>query len=61
MAITSIMGINSTGLQNEGVKPKESIVKELKNRFENIYLLYDNDFDSETNWGRQFGEKIVNF
>jgi len=58
MAITSIMGINSTGLQNEGVKPKESIVKELKNRFENIYLLYDNDFDSETNWGRQFGEKI---
>lgn len=58
MAITSIMGISSTGLQNEGVKPKESIVKELKNRFENIYLLYDNDFDSETNWGREFGKKI---
>jgi hypothetical protein len=58
MAITSVTGISSTGLQNEGVKPKDQIVKELKDRFENIFLLYDNDFDSKTNWGRQFGEKI---
>lgn len=58
MAITNITGISSTGLQNENIEPKESVISELKNRFENIYLLYDNDFNSKTNWGREFGKKL---
>jgi hypothetical protein len=32
----------------------------VKNRFDLIYVLYDNDFDKPVNWGRQFGEKFSN-
>lgn len=51
-------GIPCTSLQGEGYIPKEKVVNELKERFKNIYILYDNDFNSETNWGRADGKKL---
>ena len=60
MCLFSTSGINSTALQAENVTPKKHVINELKDRFENIYLLYDNDFDSKINWGRKFGKKISN-
>ena len=50
--------MNVVALQNEGIMPKKSVVKELKERFNNIYLLYDNDAEKEINWGQQHGRNI---
>lgn len=50
--------ITSCSLQSEGVHAKKSVVKELKGRFKNIFVLYDNDFNSEVNTGRVAGEKL---
>jgi hypothetical protein len=58
MCIREVSGFPSTALQTENIIPKENVFKELQKRFENLYLLYDNDYDSETNWGREFGKKF---
>lgn len=58
MTISSVTGINSTALQNENIIPKQHIIDDLKSRFGNIYIFYDNDFNSSTNWGRKFGKKL---
>lgn len=59
MAIDSILGIPAVSLQAETAKPKEKVIAELKERFYNIYVLYDNDFDAEENWGRKFGKELA--
>ena len=33
--------------------------EQLNERFIDIYSFYDNDFDKEINWGRQFGDKLA--
>ena len=58
MSITGVTGIPAVSLQAEGVKPKLSVINELEERFESIYVLYDNDYDKATNWGREFGKKL---
>lgn len=50
--------IPSISLQGEGYIPKNNVVKSLQQRFENIYILYDNDFSSSENHGRIFGNKL---
>ena len=50
--------LTSCALQSEKVNPKESVMDELKGRFDEIYVLYDNDYDKEKNWGMIAGEKI---
>ena len=51
--------ISSTSLQAEGFLPKEHVLNIVKNKFNNnVYLLYDNDFDKEKNYGRTYGNKI---
>jgi len=52
--------ITSCSLQSEGVNPKKSVVNELKGRFKEVFVMYDNDFNSEVNRGRVAGEKICN-
>lgn len=52
-------GIPSVSLQGEGYVPKEQVVQELKNRFTNVYILYDNDFQAEENHGRIFGADLA--
>jgi len=52
--------IPSCSLQAESLLPKEHVVQELKNRFKNVYVLYDNDFNSltGTNIGQLLGENF---
>jgi phage/plasmid primase-like uncharacterized protein len=50
--------ITSCSLQSEGVNAKESVVNELKGRFKEIFVMYDNDFDNDKNPGRSAGQKL---
>jgi hypothetical protein len=34
------------------------VFEQLNDRFEDITLLYDNDFDKEINWGQKFANKL---
>lgn len=58
LSIMATMNIPATSLQAEGTIPKQSVVDELKTRFDYIFLLYDNDFDKNVNYGRAYGEKL---
>lgn len=60
MALNDVCGIPAIALQSESAKPKEQIVDELKSRFKDIYILYDNDYDKDENWGRTFGIGMSN-
>ena len=51
-------GIPTTSLQGEGYMPKDKIVGQLQARFKEIYVLYDNDFKSDKNYGRIDAQKI---
>lgn len=51
--------IPSISLQAESYLPKEHVLQQLKDRFNNIYVLYDNDFQSEINHGRELGKKLA--
>lgn len=50
--------ITSCALQSEGTRPKVQVVAELKSRFRDIYILYDNDFENPNNPGRATGKKL---
>ena len=54
------LGYNVVAIQGEGSRnPIDSlIIEDLKSRFKEVYLLYDNDFDKEQNWGQIGGEVI---
>lgn len=58
MSITNVLELPSVSLQSESIIPKPYIIDELKERFNNIYLWYDNDFDKTINWGRELGNKL---
>ena len=58
MSIYEITGIPAVALQCENVLPKKQIFEELDNRFLDIYIFYDNDFDKEENWGQLFAQKF---
>ena len=51
--------IPAVSLQAESYLPKKHVVEELKSRFKNVYILYDNDFDSDINHGEELGSKIA--
>ena len=38
--------------------PAEKVIESLKERFEKILVLYDNDYDKETNPGQMMANKI---
>ena len=48
----------SCALQSETTNPKDKVIAELKSRFENIYVLYDNDYIKPNNPGRAAGKKF---
>ena len=54
------LGIPSISLQSETTSIKPQVMEELKERFEKVVVLYDNDFSSERNNGREDAERIVN-
>lgn len=51
-------GIPSISLQGEGYIPKEHVVQQLKDRFKNVYILYDNDYNCVPNIGHEFGNAL---
>lgn len=59
LCIWSNTGIPTVSLQGEGYIPKEHVVQQLKDRFEVVYVLYDNDFNSDINNGRLFGQSLA--
>ena len=60
LCIWSNTGIPSLCMQGEGYIPKEHVIQQLKDRFEVVYVLYDNDFQSDINNGRLFGQSLAN-
>lgn len=58
LCIWAQTGIPSVSLQSEGMRIKPQVIQELKDRFKNVYVLYDNDIQSEVNTGRIDGKKI---
>ena len=48
--------IPAISMQGEGYIPKQSVIDELKSRFKNIYIFFDNDFDKDENHGRQYAQ-----
>lgn len=51
--------IPSVSLQSENARIKPQVMQELKERFDEVYVLYDNDMQNEQNNGRIDGEKIA--
>lgn len=52
-------GIPSCSLQAESFLPKESVVNELKTRFKHVFILYDNDYTKEENYGEIHGKHMA--
>lgn len=52
-------GIPCCSLQAESYLPKESVVNELKSRFKYVFILYDNDYTKEENYGEIHGKHIA--
>lgn len=59
LCIWANTGIPSVSLQSETTNIKPQVMEELKGRFKNIFILYDNDFGKEQNHGRIDAKKIV--
>lgn len=51
------LNIPSVALQGEGYLPKEHVVNQIRRA--NTYILYDNDYTSPINVGRQNGQKLA--
>jgi len=52
------MGYHAIALQSEMQLPNEKLIFELKNRFDKIDVLYDNDFNNINNPGQTMAKKI---
>ena len=58
MSINDVLEIPAIALQSESVIPKGKIITELKNRFSDVYILYDNDYDKRVNWGEKYSKNL---
>lgn len=54
-------GIPCISMQGEGYWPKPQVIAQLKERFNHIFVLFDNDFNSEENHGHLFAKKLSSF
>jgi hypothetical protein len=59
LCVIKNLSIASTAFQSETTIPKESVMNEIFERFENVYLLMDNDFNKEKNWGQEAADKLI--
>ena len=57
--VWSNTNIPCTSMQAESVKIKESVMSEIKERFTNVFILYDNDWNKSENYGRILGKRIA--
>ena len=51
-------GYSAIALQSEMQNPDEKLIQDLHDRFEEIFILYDNDYDNENNPGQTMARKI---
>lgn len=51
-------GIPSVSLQGEGYIPKRKVIDELKRRFEEVIIFFDNDFNADENHGHIYAERL---
>ena len=51
-------GYNAIAMQSEMQMPTEKLLSELKERFNTIEILYDNDFNKKNNPGQTMAKKI---
>jgi len=59
LCIIKNLSLASTAFQSETTTPKESVMSEVINRFTDVYILMDNDYDKETNWGQNAAQKLI--
>ena len=59
LSIWENTGIPAVSMQAESVSPKPQVIQELKDRFNKVYVLYDNDYTNPDNPGRTFGKKLA--
>lgn len=59
LCIWANSGIPSVSLQGEAVGVKPQVMEELKGRFNEVFVLYDNDMTGEKNYGRIDGKKLA--
>ena len=52
------LGYNAVAFQSEMQIPSQKIIDELKSRFKEVFLFYDNDFDKTENPGQSMASKI---
>jgi 5S rRNA maturation endonuclease (ribonuclease M5) len=53
-----VLGFPAFALQSEMLMPLQETISEVKERFEEVIVLYDNDFDKSRNPGQEMAEKI---
>ena len=53
-----VLDYPSIALQSEMLVPKESLIQELKERFQQVIIFYDNDYLNPNNPGQAMAEKI---
>jgi len=51
-------GYNAVAFQSEMQNPDEKLIKDLHDRFEELVVFYDNDYDNENNPGQTMARKI---
>ena len=54
----AVLGYPSLALQSEMLVPREETIKEAQERFEEVIVLYDNDFDNSNNPGQTMAVRI---
>ena len=59
LCVIKNLNIPSTAFQSETVIPKQSVMEEIMARFENVYLMMDNDFNGKENWGQLAAQKLL--
>lgn len=59
LCIWANSGIPSVSLQGEAIGVKPQVMEELKGRFNEVFVLYDNDLKGEQNYGRIDGKRLA--
>ena len=60
MCLWQNLGVPAMSLQGEGYLPKPQVMKQVFQRFKNVYIWYDNDFSHESdNPGQDNAKKLI--
>ncbi len=54
-----VLNIPSIAFQSEMQMPRQEVCREIHDRYNTVFLLYDNDYTSEVNPGQSMAKKII--